>query len=130
MRKTLITILMLLICITLAAPVALAIHYEYIDFQWNGNTYTIRYNYDGRHFERVNAPAETFKDGSFEWTAEYGSYIEAEESAKNNFLRIYGIGDLGDSSLPLWALCASAVGLACLAQFVHGKRRSLYPSRG
>ena len=129
MQKVFVTSLLLLVCISLAAPVALAIHYEYINFQWNGNTYTIRYNYDGKHFERVNTPAETFKDGSFEWTAEYGSYIEAEEAAKRNFLRIYGIGDLGDNSVPLWGLCASATCLACLTLFVHGKRKSYYSAR-
>ena len=124
MRKTLIAILMLFVCFILAVPAALADHYEYINFPFKGNTYTIRYSVEGKHFERVNTPAESFKGNSFEYTAEYAAYIDAEDAAKKNFLRSYANGELGDDSIPLWMLCAESACLAFVTLFVHGKRRS------
>ena len=129
MKKILVTILMLLICITLAASAALADHYKDISFPFKGNTYTIRYSVEGKHFERVHAPAESFVGNSFEYTAEYAAYLEAEDAAKKNFLRSYANGDLGDNSAPLWMLCAEGACLAFLTLFVHRKRRSYRSSR-
>lgn len=113
---------LLLICVLMVPQVALADNYKYFSFSYNGNTYTDRYSVDGGHFERVNAPAESFVGGSMEYTTEYGGYLDAELAAQNSFLRQYNRGDLGDKSAPTWVIGIGAVALVGLALFANQKR--------
>lgn len=124
MRKILVTTLILLACAALTAQTAMADTYRYINFNFNGQTYTIRYSVEGGHFERVNAPAEQFEGGSMTYTAAYSAYLDAEDAAQRRFLQAYMSGDLGDSSVPMELLFAGAAGSCALALLAHWKRRS------
>ena len=116
-------ICLLLICVLMVPQVAFADNYEYFSFTHNGKTYADRYSVNGGHFERVNAPAESFVGGSMEYTAEYGDYLDAELAAQNRFLRRYNNGDLGDKSTPIWVIAIGTVVLVGLVLFTDQKRR-------
>ena len=133
MRKMFITILMLFVCTSLVAPAALADNVKYISFTYNGQTYTLTYDIatgifiddpNGVKPQGYNPEWNIFDNFPATYDANYKGYLAASRAAQDSFLRSHNGGDLGDNSIPIWALCASAACFACLALFVHGKRRS------
>jgi len=63
----------------------------------------------------------SYAEGSFEYSAAYGAYLESMDAARKAFLFRYG-GDSGDESLPLYLLCGMALLMTAGAVFAHRKR--------